>query len=68
MTTKEIVAHTTSIPKIPVSDTEHGADEIVAAVIEHRVLLFDNRTPIIKCPLHYQRLSSEEAEALVFNL
>lgn len=68
MTTKEIVAHTTSIPKISVSDTEHGADEIVAAVIEHRVLLFDNRIPIIKCPLHYQRLSSEEAEALVFNL
>ena len=68
MTIKEIVTITMNIPKISVSDPEHGADEIVAAIIEHRVLLFDNRTPIIKCPLHYQRLSSEEAEALVFNL
>ena len=68
MTIKEIVKRTENIPKITVSDPEHGADEIVAAIIEQRILLFDNRVPIIRCPLHYQRLSSEEAEALVFNL
>lgn len=68
MTIKEIVTRTMNIPKISVSDPDHGADEIVAAIIEQRILLFDNRTPIIKCPLHHQRLSSEEAEALVFNL
>lgn len=68
MTIKEIVKRTENIPKITVSDLEHSADEIVAAIIEQRILLFDNRVPIIRCPLHYQRLSSEEAEALVFNL
>lgn len=68
MTIKEIVTRTENILKISVSDPEHGADEIVAAIIEQRILLFDNRVPIIRCPLYYQRLSPEEAEALVFNL
>ena len=68
MTIQNIVDRTRNIPKISVSDPSNGANEIVAAVIEHRVLLFDNGTPVIKSPLHYQRLSYEEAEALVFNL
>lgn len=68
MTIQDIVDRTRNIPKISVSDPSNGADEIVAAVIDQTILLFDNGTPVIKSPLHYQRLSYEEAEALVFNL
>lgn len=56
------------VPKISVADPEHAADEIVPEVIKRGVLLYDNRTPVIKTPPHYQRLNSDEEEALIYNL
>ena len=32
------------------------------------MLYYDNRTPVLKIPLYYQRLNSDEEEALIYNL
>lgn len=68
MKAKRIAEIAANMPKITVTDTDHAADEIVAALIEQKILYFDNGVPVIKGPLHDQRLSLEEAEALIFNL
>lgn len=68
MTIKSIVTRISEIQKISVVDVDHAADEIADGVLKGKVLFFDNRTPVIKMPLHYQRISYDEAEALIFNL
>lgn len=68
MTIKEIVGRIKDVPKISVNDPDHAADEIVEGVLKRKVLFFDNWTPVIKMPLHYQRISTADAEALIFNL
>ncbi|MDE7390410.1 MAG: hypothetical protein K2M82_05675 [Lachnospiraceae bacterium] len=68
MTTKAIVIRTSKIQKISVVDVGHAADEIADGVLKREALFFDNRTPVIKMPLQYQRISYDDAEALIFNL
>lgn len=68
MTIKELSNMIKGKPKISAADPDHAADEIVPEVIKRKILYYDNRTPVIKCPLHYQRLKTDDAEALIFNL
>lgn len=63
VTTKAIVTRVSEISKISVVDVDHAADEIVDGVLKREILFFDNRTP-----LNYQRISNDDAEALIFNL
>ena len=68
MTTKEIADRIKDTDKISVSDPDHAADEIVPSVIKNGILFYDNGTPIIKMPLHYQRIKSANEDAFVFNM
>ena len=68
MTTKAIVTRVSEISKISVVDVDHAADEIVDGVMKRGVLFFDNRTPVLKMPLYYQRISYDDTEALISNL
>lgn len=68
MKIKELVNRLKDIQRIRISDPEHAADEIVPEVAKRGVLYYDNRTPVLKMPLYYQRLNSADAEALVFYL
>ena len=68
MKIKEISKQLDGKPKISVSDPDHAADEIVPEVVKSGVLRYNNRTPVFKRPLHYQRLNSDEEEALIYNL
>lgn len=68
MTTKAIVTRVSEIPKISVVDVDNAAEEIADGVLKRDVLFFDNRTPVIKMPLHYQRISYDDTDALIFNL
>ena len=68
MTPKEIADRIKDTEKISVSDPDHAADEIVPGVIKSGILFYDNRTPVIKMPLHYQRIKSADEEALIFNM
>ena len=68
MTIKEITNRIKDVPKISVADPDHAADEIVPGVIKSGLLFYDNRTPVIKMPLYYQRLKSADEEAMIFNL
>jgi len=65
---KELVNRLKDIQRIRVNDPEHAADEIVPEVSKRGVLYYDNRTPVLKLPLYYQRLNSADAEALLFYL
>lgn len=68
MTIKSIITRVSEIQKISIIDVDHAADEIVEEVLKRKVLFFNNRMPVIKMPLHYQRISPADAEALIFNL
>lgn len=68
MKIKDLTNRIKNIPRIPVADPDHAADEIVPGVIKSGLLFYDNRTPVIKMPLYYQRLKSAEEEAMIFNL
>lgn len=68
MTIKEMTTRLNGLPKISISDPDHAADEIVPGIIKSDMLFYDNRTPVIKTPLHYQRLKSADEEALIFNM
>lgn len=68
MTIKKIISRLKDVPKIAVTDPDNAADEIVEGVLKRELLFFDNRRPIIKMPLHYQRINPDDAEALIFNL
>lgn len=67
MKIKDITNRLKDIQRIRISDPEHAADEIVPEVAKRGVLYYDNRTPVLKMPLYYQRLNSDE-EALIYNL
>jgi len=68
LTIKEMTTRLNGLPKISISDPDHAADEIVPGIIKSGILFYDNRTPVIKMPLHYQRLKSADEEALIFNM
>ena len=68
MTIKEMTNRLRDVQRIQVADPDHAADEIVPGILKSGVLFYDNRTPVIKMPLHYQRIKSADAEALIFNL
>ena len=68
MTIKEMTNRLRDVQRIQVADPDHAADEIVPGIMKSGVLFYDNRTPVIKMPLHYQRIKSADAEALIFNL
>lgn len=68
MTIKDITNRLRDVQRIQVADPDHAADEIVPGIMKSGVLFYDNRTPVIKMPLHYQRIKSADAEALIFNL
>lgn len=67
MNIQKVISQIKNIPKIAVSDPDHAADEIVPGILGSKVLYFDNKIPVIKKRLHYQRISYTDAEALVFN-
>lgn len=67
MTIKDITKRLKDVQRIQVADPDHAADEIVPGIMKSGVLFYDNRTPVIKMPLYYQRLNSDE-EALIYNL
>ena len=68
MKIKDLTNRIENIPRIPVADPDHAADEIVPGVIKSDILYYDNKVPVIRMPLHYQRLKTDDAEALIFNL
>ena len=68
MTIKELSNMIKGKPKISVADPDHASDEIVPGVIKSDILYYDNKVPVIRMPLHYQRLKTDDAEALIFNL
>lgn len=68
MTIKEMTNRLRDVQRIQVADPDHAADEIVPGIVKSGILFYDNRTPVIKMPLHYQRLNSVEEEALIYNL
>lgn len=68
MKIKDITNRLKDVQRIQVADPDHAADEIVPGIMKSGVLFYDNRTPVIKMPLYYQRLNSADAEALVFHL
>ena len=68
MKIKNITSRLRNANKIQVADPDHAADEIVPGIIKSGLLYYDNRTPVIKMPLYYQRLKSADEEALIFNL
>ena len=68
MNVQEIIARTSGIEKISLPDPDNAAEIIIDCVIKSRIFFFDNLTPIIKMPMHYQRVSAVEEEVLIFNL
>lgn len=68
MTIKELSNMIKGKPKISVADPDHASDEIVPGVIKSDIFYYDNKVPVIRMPLHYQRLKTDDAEALIFNL
>ena len=67
MTIKDITNRLSDVQRIQVADPDHAADEVVPGIIKSGILFYDNRTPVIKMPLHYQRIKSADEEALIFN-
>jgi len=68
LTIKDITNRLRDIQRISVSDPDHAADEIVPGIIRSGILFYDNRTPILKMPLHFQRIKSADEEAFIFNM
>lgn len=68
MKIKELTSRVKNITKISATDPDHAADEIVPGIINSGILFYDNRTPVIKGPLHYQRMKSADEEAFIFNM
>ena len=68
MTIKDITNRLRDVQRIQVADPIHAADEIVPGIIKSDILFYDNRTPVIKMPLYYQRMKSADEEALIFNM
>lgn len=62
---QEIIQAVPDSKKISIADPDSAIEMIVDAVINSGLLWFDGRTPVIKYPLYYKRLTESEAEALV---
>lgn len=65
---KKIISFLSNVQKIAVADPDNAVEAIANAVLRIELLFFDNLTPIIKLPMHYQRIGNIEVEALIFNL
>lgn len=68
MNIQKIILFIKGIEKISVLDPDNAAEVIVDGILRRDILFFDNLTPIIKLPMHYQRISNIEVEVLIFNL
>lgn len=68
MTIKDLTNRLRDVQRIHVADPDHAADEIVPAIIKSNILFYDNRTPVMRMPLNYQRLKPADEEALIFNM
>lgn len=68
MKIKDLTNRIENVPRISVADPDHASDEIVPGMIKSDILYYDNKVPVIRMPLHYQRLKTDDAEALIFNL
>lgn len=68
MNIQKIVIFIKGIEKISVPDPDNAAEVIVDVILRRDILFFENKTAIIRLPLYYKRIDSEELEALIFNL
>lgn len=68
MNIQKIIIFIKGIEKISVFDPDNAVETIIDSVLRKNILFFDNLTPIIKLPMHYQRISNIEVEVLIFNL
>jgi len=65
---QKIIIFIKGIEKISVPDPDNAAEVIVDGILRRDILFFENKTSIIRLPLYYKRIDSEELEALIFNL
>lgn len=68
MNLKNIINLVSNVLKISVPDPDNAAEIIMDGIFKRDILFFDNKTPVIRLPLYYKRIDSEELEALIFNL
>lgn len=68
MNIQKIIIFIKGIEKISAPDPDNAVETIIDSVLRKNILFFDNLTPIIKLPVHYQRISNIEVEVLIFNL
>lgn len=68
MNLKKIINLVSNVQKISAPDPDNAVETIIDSVLRKNILFFDNLTPIIKLPVHYQRISNIEVEVLIFNL
>ena len=68
MNIQKIIIFIKGIEKISAPDPDNAVETIIDSVLRKNILFFDNLTPIIKLPVHYQRISNIEMEVLIFNL
>lgn len=68
MNLKKIINLVSNVQKISVPDPDNAAEIIMDGIFKRDILFFDNKTPVIRLPLYYKRIDSEELEALIFNL
>lgn len=68
MNFKKIINLVSNVQKISVSDPDNAAEVIVDGILRRDILFFENKISIIRLPLYYKRIDSEELEALIFNL
>ena len=68
MNIQKIIIFIKGIEKISVLDPDNAAEVIVDGILRRDILFFENKIAIIRLPLYYKRIDSEELEALIFNL
>lgn len=66
MNLKNIINFVSNVQKISAPDPDNAVETIIDSVLRKNILFFDNLTPIIKLPVHYQRISNIEVEVLIF--
>ena len=68
MNIQKIITLVKCVEKTSVSDPDNAAEIIIDSILKRDILLFDNKTPVIKLPLYYKKINLEDMEALIFNL
>lgn len=68
MNLKNIINFVSNIQKMSVPDPDNAVEVIVYGILRRDILFFENKTSIIRLPLYYKRIDSEELEALILNL